>query len=136
MKGAFIFMLIFFSIYVLKVSGEDLVEEENKQQDEKQKIFFEKEEDIRPEEDTGWAWGDIIFIDLENAKFKIRYFNYEKEIEEEIFIFVDEHTVFENVKDLSQIKLQDSVSVDYIKTSKGNIARLITVERYTQGLKN
>lgn len=100
----------------------------------------EQEEPLIPEpvgeaieEDTEWKWGDVLFIDIVNSQLVVKYIDYEIDASKEINFNVDPKTVFEGVKDLGEIKIQDSVSVDYVVSDGKNIARLISVDslKYT-----
>lgn len=115
---------------------QDLQEERISTIDSEQEILQESEVESIAEEDIGWVWGDVVFMDTEGRQFGVKYFDYESEADVEIALFVDEDTVFENVQGLSGIKVQDSLSVDYIiRDDDKNIARLISVEKQVQELK-
>lgn len=77
-----------------------------------------------------WIWGDAVSIDTAAKTVLVKYLDYETDTEKEINISVDDKTAYENVKSIDEIKLQDTLSVDYIISPEGkNIAKNISVER-------
>jgi hypothetical protein len=123
--GAVVFVLIFASCIFAEGENEEGLGSQQERIQSEQEGFL----------DLGWAWGDVISLDLENAEATIRYLDYESGAEKVICLSVDGETTFENVEDLDQIKIGDSISVDYIVTTDAiNIARLITVEKVEVGI--
>ncbi|MBI3991314.1 MAG: hypothetical protein HY350_04100 [Candidatus Omnitrophica bacterium] len=77
-----------------------------------------------------WIWGDVVSIDTAAKTVLVKYLDYETDMEKEINISVDDKTAYENVKSIDEIKLQDTLSVDYIVNAGGkNIAKNISIER-------
>ncbi|MFA5117757.1 MAG: hypothetical protein WC695_02770 [Candidatus Omnitrophota bacterium] len=77
-----------------------------------------------------WLWGEAGAIDTQNKTLTVKYLDYETDQEKEMPLSVDEKTMFENVASLDEIKVQDTLSIDYIIGDDGkNLARNISVER-------
>ncbi|MFH0913591.1 MAG: hypothetical protein V1884_04865, partial [Candidatus Omnitrophota bacterium] len=70
----------------------------------------------------------VVSVDTVAKQIKVKYFDYETDTEKEINIAVDDKTIYENVVSLDQIKAEDTMSIDYVVTDTGNIARNISVE--------
>lgn len=77
-----------------------------------------------------WLWGEVVSVDIPNKLFVVKYLDYDTDTERQMSINVDEQTVFENIKSLEEINLQDTVSVDYVVSADGkNIAKNISLEK-------
>jgi hypothetical protein len=77
-----------------------------------------------------WLWGEVSSLDSANKTLQVKYVDYDTDAEKQAAISVDEKTTFDNVKSLAEIKLQDTVSIDYIAGADGkNLAKNISVER-------
>jgi hypothetical protein len=77
-----------------------------------------------------WLWGEAGAIDTQNKALTVKYLDYETDQEKEMPLTVDDKTAFENVASLDEIKVQDTLSIDYIIGADGkNLARNISVER-------
>jgi hypothetical protein len=77
-----------------------------------------------------WVWAEVLSLDPMNHQMTIKYLDYEADTEKEMMVNMDDNTTYENVKSLSEIKPQDTVSIDYITTAQGsNIAKNINVEK-------
>jgi len=81
------------------------------------------------EEEYQWAWGEVVSVDAQNKLINIKYLDYESDTEKEMSFVIDEKTNFEGVNSLSDIKVNDTVSIDYIIKDNKNIARTISVEK-------
>lgn len=80
--------------------------------------------------ETQWVWGEITSLDPQAGKIAISYFDYETDTEKELKLSVDEKTKFENLNSINDLKLRDTISVDYILSPDGNYAaRNISVEK-------
>ena len=81
--------------------------------------------------DTQWLWGEVVAVNTEDGKsITVKYLDYETDSEKEVKMIVDDKTSFENNKTISDIKVQDTVSVDYVTNAEGkNFARNINVEK-------
>ena len=91
-------------------------------------------QDILPsattEFETQWVWGEVISSDPQNKEITINYFDYETDTEKELKLTIDERTRYENVNSLNDLKLHDTISVDYILSTDGKYtARNISVEK-------
>ncbi len=77
-----------------------------------------------------WLWGEVVSVDAPKKQISVKYLDYETDNEKEISLFVNEKTAYENIKDISELKTQDIVSVDYISDTGGkNSAVNISVEK-------
>ena len=82
------------------------------------------------EAETQWLWGEVVLVSPEKNELTVRYLDYESDLEKDIILAVDDKTTFENIKSISEIKLQDTVSVDYVMGTEGKtLARNISVEK-------
>ncbi len=83
-----------------------------------------------PEPDMQWLWGEVKSVDAASKELTVNYLDYESDNEKEVEIYTDDKTNFENIKSLTDIKLKDTVSVDYVLTPDNKyLARLISVEK-------
>jgi len=81
------------------------------------------------EEEYQWVWGEVVSVDAQNKLINIKYLDYESDTEKEMSFVIDDKTNFEGVNSLSDIKVNDTVSIDYIIKDNKNIARTISVEK-------
>lgn len=80
--------------------------------------------------DVQWLWGEVVSLDTAKGEVVVRFLDYETEQEKEVSIAADEKTTFENVNSLAQIKIADTVSVDYIVDKDARkLAKNISVEK-------
>jgi len=78
---------------------------------------------------TQWAWGEVVNIDGAGKTVTLRYLDYETDQEKDIDISVDGNTSFENIDGFDDIKVKDTLSIDYTPGPDGkNIARDIGLE--------
>lgn len=81
-------------------------------------------------DETQWAWGEVTNLDEQAKTFTLKYLDYETDQEKELVLAVDEKTTFENIKRLDELKLKDTLSVDYMAGADGkNTAKNINFER-------
>ncbi len=77
-----------------------------------------------------WVWGEVISIDAAGQALVVRYLDYETDTEKEINLKADEKTKFSGINGFSDLKAQDTISVDYTVGQDGkNKALMITYER-------
>lgn len=77
-----------------------------------------------------WIWGEVVSIDQDAKSFAVKYLDYDTDMEKQMTMSVDDKTVFENSESLAEIKIQDTVSIDYVIGADGrNSARNISVEK-------
>lgn len=77
-----------------------------------------------------WLWGEVVTVDAPNKSLVVRYLDYDTDTEKKITITADEETEFEGVGSMGEIKIQDTVSIDYlVDADKSNKATVISVER-------
>jgi hypothetical protein len=80
--------------------------------------------------DMQWAWGEVTNLDSQAKTINLKYLDYEADQEKDLILLVDEKTTFENIKDFSELKLKDTLSVDYIiGADNKNIAKNISLEK-------
>jgi hypothetical protein len=81
------------------------------------------------ESDIQWAWGEVVNLDNAAKTITLKYLDYETDQEKDILLIVNEKTAFENIKGFDDIKIKDTLSIDYAVASDGkNIARNIGLE--------
>jgi len=81
------------------------------------------------EEDYQWVWGEATYIDVSNKTINVKYLDYESDTEKELLLNIDNKTKFEGANSLADIKINDTLSIDYSIENNKNIARTISVER-------
>jgi len=85
---------------------------------------------VQERNDTRWAWGAVINLDIEAKTVTIKYLDYETDQEKDLLLVIDDKTAFENVKGLEEIKTNDTLSVDYaVGPDSRNIAKNISLEK-------
>lgn len=85
------------------------------------------QEETEPE--VQWIWAEAVSVDAQKNELLVKYLDYETETEKEITITVDDKTAYENRASLVEIKIGDSLSIDYIVNPDGkNVAKNISVE--------
>ena len=88
------------------------------------------EDPVGTEPEMQWLWGEVVSVDAAKNEIRVKYLDYEADVEKEIALSADDKTTFENVKSLAEIKPQDTVSVDYIVGVQGrNLAKNFSVEK-------
>ncbi len=88
-----------------------------------QPVSLEQEKDIK------WAWGEVVNLDGQSGAVTLKYLDYETDQEKELVLFIDEKTTFENVVNFAELKLNDTLSIDYVVGSDNrNIAENISLE--------
>jgi len=84
----------------------------------------------KSENETQWAWGEVINLDAPAKTLTLKHLDYETDQERDLVLTVDEKTVFENIKSLDEIKIKDTLIVDYLAGVNGrNIAKNINFEK-------
>ncbi len=82
------------------------------------------------ENDMQWAWGEVTNLDNQAKTVTLKHLDYETDQEKELVLVVDEKTALENIKDFNELKLKDTLSVDYILGEDNkNIAKNISFEK-------
>jgi hypothetical protein len=82
------------------------------------------------EADTQWAWGEVTNLDSQAKTLTLKYFDYETDQEKELVLAVDEKTAYENIKSFDEIKVKDTLSIDYAAGPENkNVAKNISLER-------
>jgi len=82
------------------------------------------------ESDMQWAWGEVTNLDNQAKTITLKYLDYETDQEKELVLVVDEKTTFENIKDFNELKLKDTLSIDYlVGVDNKNIAKNISFEK-------
>jgi hypothetical protein len=81
------------------------------------------------ENDTQWTWGEVVSLDSAAKTVTLKYLDYETDQEKNIVLAIDEKTTFENIKSFDEIKVKDTLSIDYTVAPDGkNIAKNIGLE--------
>jgi hypothetical protein len=82
------------------------------------------------ESELQWAWGEVTNLDSQARTVTLKYLDYETDEEKEMVLVVNEGTTFENVKDFNELKVKDTLSVDYINTvDNRSVAKTISFEK-------
>ncbi len=82
------------------------------------------------EPDMQWLWGEAISVDTQKNELLVKYLDYDTEQEKEMTITVNDKTAYENIKLISEIKPEDTLSIDYVVSPEGkNIAKNISLEK-------
>lgn len=77
-----------------------------------------------------WVWGEVTNFDSQAKTVTLKYLDYETDQEKELVLAVDDKTTFENIKSLDEIKIKDTLSVDYTAGADGkNVAKNINFEK-------
>jgi hypothetical protein len=80
--------------------------------------------------DMQWAWGEVTDLDSQAKTITLKYLDYETDQEKDLVLAVDDKTTFENVKDFSELKLKDTLSIDYVVGADNkNVAKNISLEK-------
>ena len=86
--------------------------------------------DISSVPDVQWLWGEVVSVDAARGELTVKYLDYETEEEKQVVIVADDKTSFENADSLAQVRVADTISVDYVVEKGGkNLAKNISVER-------
>jgi len=87
-------------------------------------------EKAKTEPEIQWVWGEIISTNPINNELLVKYVDYDTDSEKEITISTDNKTTYENAKSIDEIKVGNSVSVDYAVSVDGkNLALNISLEK-------
>lgn len=80
--------------------------------------------------DILWLWGEVTAVDAQKRQLSVKYLDYDMDAEKEAVIKADDKTTYENANSFADIKVSDTVSVDYVTGPDGAyLARHISVER-------
>jgi len=85
---------------------------------------------LQNENNAQWAWGEVTNLDSQAKTLTLKYLDYETDQEKELLLAVDEKTTYENIKSFDEIKVKDTLSIDYAATPVGDkyIAKNISLE--------
>jgi hypothetical protein len=87
-------------------------------------------EGVKAEPEIQWVLGEVISTNPINNELLVKYVDYDTDTEKEIIIGADDKTTYDNAKSMDEIKVRDSVSVDYAVSADGkNLALNISLER-------
>ncbi len=92
-------------------------------------IKAEEAETSAIEPEVLWLWGEVVSLNAQNKAFSVKYFDYETEAEKDITLNVNDKTTYEGANSIAEIKVKDTVSVDYIVTGGSSLAKNISVEK-------
>ena len=86
--------------------------------------------EAKTEPEIQWVWGEVVSTNPVNNELLVKYVDYDTDSEKEITISTDDKTTYENAKSIDEIKVRDSVSVDYAVSADGkNLAKNISLEK-------
>ncbi len=84
----------------------------------------------KSENEIQWAWGEVTNLDAQAKTLTLKHLDYETDQEKDLVLAVDEKTAFENIKSFDEIKINDTLSIDYTVGPGGkNIAKNINFEK-------
>ena len=87
-------------------------------------------EEAKVEPEIQWVWGEVVSTNPINNEVLVKYVDYDTDSEKEITISADDKTTYENAKSIDEIKVGDSVSIDYEISADGkNLAKNISLEK-------
>jgi len=82
------------------------------------------------EEEIEYSWGRISSVS--SNQIVVTEYDYDSDEEVDVTYIVDLKTKFRGVVSLKEIKIGDSVSIDYIDTGGKKVAKVVDVERSTE----
>ena len=86
--------------------------------------------EAKTETEIQWVWGEVVSTNPINNELLVKYVDYDTDSEKEITIGTDDKTTYENAKSIDEIKVRDSVSIDYAISADGkNLALNISLEK-------
>ena len=107
-----------------------LAEEASVTPEKSTEITSNQQADSSKENEMQWAWGEVMNLDNQARSITLRYLDYETDQEKDLVLVVDDKTTFENIKDFSELKLKDTLSIDYVTGADNkNIAKNISFEK-------
>ncbi len=84
---------------------------------------------VQNEVNPQWLWGEVVNLDPLLKTVTLKYLDYETDQEKEIVLVVNEKTTYENIKSFAEIKIKDTLSVDYLlEAGDKNIVKNISFE--------
>lgn len=115
--GLLVSLFLIFMNFGLVYSQEAIVKEKALQETES-------------EPEIQWVWAEVVSVDAQKNEIAVKYFDYEVDEEKNMVISVDNKTTYENINSISELKLGNSLSIDFVAGPEGkNIARNISVEK-------
>jgi len=86
--------------------------------------------EIKDEEaPTEWVWGEVVSTDQEVPSVTIKHLDYNTYEEVKTTLLLTGKTLFENAKNLSEIKAGDRITADYRVQDGKSVAEMIVVDR-------
>lgn len=87
-------------------------------------------EAAKSEAEPQWVWGEVSAVDVPSKTVTVKYLDYETDQQKELSATLDDKTAYEAVDSIEEIKVGDSLSVDYMTGADGkNTAIRISLER-------
>jgi len=87
-------------------------------------------QEIKSEPKTQQSLGEVVSVDTQNKMLVLKHLDSETGKEQEINIYLDEKTAYQNVESIEGINPKDSLSIDYIVNAEGkNIAKNVNLEK-------
>ncbi len=131
-----IFFILIFSSFCFVYGQDDLNTRTGNQIDLEEEIgpitntITNNEISQEPEINLQWVWGEVTEVDLGNNKIKIKYLDYETDVEKEETFLIDKDSEFENVATAQDIKVTDSAGIDFFFDKDGRrIIKSISIEK-------
>lgn len=89
-----------------------------------------EEAQARGEDEYQWVWGEVVSVNPRENEVLVSYVDYEADQEKQMTVSADENTKYENLGSISDIKPQDTISIDYVVSREGkNLAKNISLEK-------
>ena len=80
--------------------------------------------------ETQWIWGEVVSVDTGTRAITIKYPDYETDQEKNMVVAIGDATTYESVKSFDEIKVGDTLSIDYSSSADGRVmAKNISVEK-------
>jgi hypothetical protein len=93
-------------------------------------VLITNQQSVSKEGEMQWAWGEVTALDAQAKTITLKYLDYETDQEKDLVLAVDDKTTFENVKDLDELKVKDTLSIDYVVgTDNRNLAKNVSLEK-------
>jgi len=124
-------VLFGFAIIMTAIIGRIVFAEETVVTPVDQTVVASDQQATSPKEsEMQWAWGEITNLDSQVKTVTLKYLDYDTDQEKEMVLAVDEKTTFENIQNFDELKLGDTLSIDYIIGAESkNIAKNISFEK-------
>ncbi|MDD5574596.1 MAG: hypothetical protein PHH75_05400 [Candidatus Omnitrophica bacterium] len=90
--------------------------------------------EIKDEEaPTEWVWGEVVSVDPSSSSITIKHLDYNTYEEVKTVLKLKDKTLFENVKDATEIAPGDHITADYRMQAGQSMVEMIVVDRPAAG---